>query len=461
MVSDRNSQGVVLALTAVLLPILFGIAALAIDISFYLNRKIAAQRAADTAALSAVFAAFNATGAPSATSTTILAAGRSAAFDIASQNGFPDNPKGNVRVYVNSPPQYAKSGFLNDGSAFEVTVNFPLPTFYSIFNGSNFLASSARAVGLGVTPCLLALGGSYNIGTANDIAIEIAANANVVANCGLFTNSPFKTVDRSSGSVRLNANTSKLSLGSVIGNGVLKLFGGSTATGGSFNNISPAAQISALASQIPDPFNNSANNFLLDQLSSLTSPKSITSGLPKIGCNQSAAFLVSKSSYYNSKTRSAILPSANYTCGLSVDVPTTLNANSIFYIDGPVSVKGNSSLNGIGTTIILGANGILNSSGNYSISLVAPLSGTWRGVAIYQNSSLGNAKVSYITLGNTFAVKGAVDLPQQKIQFQGGSATVCTFYIARNFYFQGGGTIANACTINTSMAGFGAALLVE
>lgn len=144
-----DERGIVLVLSALLLPILISVLALAIDLSLTLYERNEAQRAADASAISAAKAAhasatLGAMGDPQR-------AGIREAYAIASLNGFSLTCSGNGNaapcVSVASPPTLASSSYAGQPDAFEVTITLTQTRILSAFFNAAPTTTTVRAVG--------------------------------------------------------------------------------------------------------------------------------------------------------------------------------------------------------------------------------------------------------------------------------------------------------------------------
>lgn len=132
----RTQRGQVLPLVAILIFVLLGFAALAVDVGYNRYEKRVTQSAADSAALAGAIELLS--GSANATA--------SAKHD-ASKNGFTDNTSGGtctVCVTVNIPP--ASGAYTGDSTAVEAIVSAPHPSFFGHALGSSNVTISARAV---------------------------------------------------------------------------------------------------------------------------------------------------------------------------------------------------------------------------------------------------------------------------------------------------------------------------
>ena len=108
---------------------------------------------------------------------------------------------------------------------------------------------------------------------------------------------------------------------------------------------------------------------------------------------------------------------------------TTLNPG-VYYVTGPISVD---HLTGTNVMIYLTGSGQFTTGNNDSLTLTAPTSGTYKGIAIFQAGSNTNN----FTAGNSFtlSVTGAIYMPGVDVSFVNSLSladTGCTVFIARS-----------------------------
>jgi hypothetical protein len=166
-----GERGQVLPLFALVLVVLFGTAALAVDVGSWRYQQRLAQSAADSAAIAgAGELAFPAAA-------DIVAAAQA----DASANGFSDDGGANVTVTVNSPP--AAGPYTGNANGVEVVIRKKQPSFFNgVFGMQQWI--SVRAVAL-LNPngiyCVYALAGNIDLGGGGGGGITAPT-------CGLITN---------------------------------------------------------------------------------------------------------------------------------------------------------------------------------------------------------------------------------------------------------------------------------
>jgi hypothetical protein len=166
-----GERGQVLPLFALALVVLFGAAALAVDVGYWRYQQRLAQSAADSAAIA---------GAGELAYPAAADVAAAAASD-ASANGFTDDGGASVAVTVNNPP--AAGAYSGNAQGVEVVIRKKLPSFFNgVFGMQQWI--SVRAV------ALLNTNGIYCIyALAGDIDLRGGGRGGITApTCGLITN---------------------------------------------------------------------------------------------------------------------------------------------------------------------------------------------------------------------------------------------------------------------------------
>jgi hypothetical protein len=171
----RDRSGGVLIYTAFALPLLLGVAGLAVDVSVWHAHKRTIQTTADAGAIAATNEIFR-----SIDDTSREDKAKAVAERAATSNGF---VAGSDAITVNIPPLSGE--FAGATNAVEVIIRRPAPTYLAslVFDGGAFV--SARSVGRVIDGdfCILSLNT-----TALD-ALKVAGGADVTLGCGVYVNS--------------------------------------------------------------------------------------------------------------------------------------------------------------------------------------------------------------------------------------------------------------------------------
>lgn len=378
-------------ITALTLPALVGVAALAIDTSLWSKAKNDLQGAADSAALGAVVAA--GAGATTAQATTEAKA-------IAAADGFVDGQNG-LSVTVNNPPQ--TGSYTTNNGAYEVLISQPQTLFFGRLWMSAAPTINVRAVAgkAGTPACLIALD------TAAKDALTMSGGTTTVTgtNCTVAVNSANAEAANLSGGASIDAKN-------FFVDGSYATSGGSKVTGTVKTGVTTTDPYSTLA--VP----------------------TFTS------CN--AAYSISGGS-----------ASINQGCyaGISVSggANLTLNAGTYIISGGSLNVS-SSTLSGSGVSIVLTKNasnsyGSVTISGGSTVTITPTTSGALQGVAIYMDRNAPTSTINNISGGSNFSIEGSLYFPSQKVNYSGGSGSGsgCLQLIARLLVFSGGSTFGIAC----------------
>jgi Flp pilus assembly protein TadG len=334
---DKTARrGMVVALVALLLPVIVGVMALAVDAGLLYLQRRQAQSAADAAALAGSYTMYN---------TSNFTQAQSAAVAIGTQNGFTIT---NVNVTQPKSTQIA------------VTVTSNPPRFFSALWGSGGLTISASATAQsnssssGTTP--YSTSGVILLDSSASGSLSLAGSAKITASAGIQVNSNSKTAVNAN-----NAGTTASPL-NIVG-------GYTTSSGGTLTGT-----VSTGVTSVGNP---------LSSISAPSIPAATTTPLSKyIG--------------YGSYTMQPGL----YAGGVSLGNGGTFTMEpGLYYIQGGnFTVANGATLTGSGVTIYIDGTNVSGTSSPGSISfqggttttLSAPSSssnGAIQGMVYYQNST--------------------------------------------------------------------------
>jgi hypothetical protein len=405
-----HQGGAVAPLAAITLPVLLGLVGLGVETGMWYADKRVLQVQADAAATGGAFE---------------LASGGSAsaaASRDAERNGF-STAQGGV-VTVASPP--ASGRYAGDVSAVEVTVSRQRSLLFSgLFQNNDATTIRARAVARfqqAGAACVLALE------TTHSQALYFTGSATInMVNCGMAANSASSQAMQVSGNATVNT-------------GWVDLVGDYDISGsGELNStITPRTGGAAIA----DPF------------AALPSP---------------SAGACLKSGYKSKANKSETLQPGTYCDGMTISAQSNVTLSPGTYVvkGGSFKVNGNSTLGGSGVTIILtgsnGDNAFAEINGNASVSLTAPSSGTYAGIAFYQDRNASSSEDNKFNGGSSMAIAGAMYFPRSLVKFNGGNQTGggCTRIVAREVTFTGNADLENNCAALGLESGSVSVRLVE
>lgn len=383
-----------MVVAALAIPVLIGFAGLGTEGGFMYVKHSQVQIATDAAALSGANAYL-------ATSSSSVAAIEARA--VAAQMGFVDGVNG-VSVTVNSPPTSgSKSG---SASATEVSISVSQkPLLISMFRSSNYTITGRTVSQTGATGngCLLALNS-----TASGAISFGGSSVATLSSCNAYSNSNSSSSVTASGSSSLTASTV-----STVG------------------GIPAGANITATT--------------LLTGAAAIADPYSTLSAPSYTGCN-----------YNNYSTHNTVTLSPGVYCnGLSLGSHASATLSpGVYIIDrGTFDVGAQATASGTDVTIILtsstGADyARMSVGGGGSVSLKAPSTGTYAGIAVYGDRNMPQGTSMSLRGGSGQIIGGAVYLPKADLTYTGNTSAsiTCTQLIADTLAFSGNSSLAANCT---------------
>jgi Flp pilus assembly protein TadG len=433
----RGKRGTVAVMVAICAPALLMAVGLGIEASGWTAITQRLQRTADMAALAGAYASY-------AGASAQLSANQAAyTAEINGATGVSSTTTPSTRTW--SPQTLPTPSVLTDNLikiqkipgikstsdvAFSATIKDTVPLFFSgeFLSGPNITLSATATAE--VTPsapdCVLALDTSNATG-ATTAGIDLSNGATVNLNqCGIWVNASGADALYLTGGVTLKAQS-------------VSVVGGDSVTGGSTMTVS-GATINGV------------------QVQTFTSP-----GLPGIG---------SCSTYPNNatfNTNTASPQPGTYCNGMTISYGTVNLPAGVYVINGGTfNPAGGSTVTGVGVTIVLtGSPGNIataNIANNVNLTLTAPTSGQYAGVAIMQAAGSGIG-TSTVAGGANMNITGSMIFPNSLVQFSNGSSNsaACTHLIAFQIQFTGGASFGNSCagTGTASLGPQGGVSLVE
>jgi len=373
-----DRRGVVAVLVALALPVLVGSMGLAAEASYWYVHQRGMQNAADAAAIAA---------ATNGTSTYAAEAQAAAA-----QDGF-RNGSGNITVPA--IPSTGCSALYPAANCYTVTVSDKVALFLSQVvgykgtggNGTTTLSATAvAATGKAYPYCILALSG----GVTTDITSNGAPDANLNG-CNTMSNTGSTC---NGGNLKANVGDAH---GTNNGCGVIE------------NSNMPV---------VPDPYKYLASNIPVDTCGG------------KYPQETGKKNTVPASNQWNG---TYTLSGYDVVCGdQKLTGPTYINApsNAVLVIEnGQLDTNGLlfQTTPGSGLTIVFtGTNSSKYNyipSGSGTLDIAAPTSGTWKGMALFQDPNLTdqptNLNIKYSGNNPTWDISGMVYLPNSSVTFSG------------------------------------------
>jgi hypothetical protein len=387
----RDESGQTLIFVAVSLSFILGMVGLATDVGTLLHAKRNLQIAADSAAIA---------GASELNLSTVTATVQGAAAAAATSNGITNGVNGAV-VTVNDPPQSgphtAAAGYV------EVIISQPQPTFFMRLFSFNSMTVGARAVafnGAKSNNCFLTtatsgadtlhLEGSFNVDAPGCSVMDDSTDPNAL----FFTGA-----------------------GGTLTAGTVGVAGGA---GGHTGDSTPAP-----VTGVPP---------VSDPLASLPPPPTVPCAPPPVSGAWDAA---------------GAGGTVCYSGNIKINNAVTMTTGT-YVFTGNLDLTGHGSLDGTaGVTLYFAApNGQLGGSGNgnTTINLVAPTSGTYHGILIYQDPNDTNTGEFNGTPIENFT--GIVYMPGAMFELSGNTTfggsnttTLTTDIIVGSFYDKGNATV--------------------
>jgi Flp pilus assembly protein TadG len=414
LLKDRRGNALVIA--GACLPLIVGAAGLATDTIQWTLAKRQLQRAADSAAIAGVYDRESANGATTTVSATV-----NHDLSINSHTRF---------AMVTGYPQVtypADSGTMKYQVAVQLRVQQALP-FSSLFMSAAPVISAnatAASVPAGGDACVQALETS-----AGKTGINITGNAGIyMPDCVLYSNSPSSNSAAAGGSSNVTADSV------------------ATVGGVQQSNNWHVSAYRPYSPSLDDPFAGVSPSASDMKCAGHT----VTHGSSTTWVND---VLTESTDMANAKAADG--SAANCWTSMSVGSSGTLTVPADF---GPIYVNGGDAfiqgnLNCTHCTIVLtnSDSSTTASIGNFKvnssslINISAPTSGTFKGIAVYQDRRAGDTNPGSKINGNSDSViTGALYFPSQELNYNGtgNTSATCTMFVARRVNFSGNSATTN------------------
>jgi hypothetical protein len=176
-----------------------------------------------------------------------------------------------------------------------------------------------------------------------------------------------------------------------------------------------------------------------DPLASLPSP-------PYIPCSGGA----NPSDTYNGSAN-VVIPKGRHCKNIRINLTggaiATLEQGTHVFDGSSLKIQGSSIVEGTGVTLywsenVTGVNGGIDVAGTTSVTLSAPISGTFAGILLYQDRNTTASVNHMLTGGSTMDLDGIIYAPTTDITFAGGNSVDSSsiVIISDKVTFQGGST---------------------
>jgi hypothetical protein len=410
-----HEGGNILAITAAVMPLLIGSAALAIDTVQLSLWKRQLQRSADTAALAGAYALAQ-----------LKDHGSSVTEALELNNEVPLT----AAPVIQSPPTAGpNSAYINNPRAVRVVLESQRAVPFM-----GFFLSTPPTLRVEATAALVYSGKYCAVSLDNSDAtgITFIGNATVNLGCGVIANSRGRNAVVADGSAKVTASP-------------VAAVGGTPASSA---YVQPTLLLPYSLSQ-PDPFAN------------LPLPPANACS----GNNQKISV--------GPQSTQSISPG----CYKGMDIKGTLHLSpGTYYIDGSSFRTGaQANVTGNNVTIILTSStpndpasfATVSMNGGSTVNLTASNSGAYEGVLFFQDPRAGtnttfedaeNGKGNQVNGNSSSKLQGAVYMPRQHVTFNGttGMNTNCLQVVARRISFSGNATINNSCPSDSGARSFDA-----
>jgi hypothetical protein len=141
-----------------------------------------------------------------------------------------------------------------------------------------------------------------------------------------------------------------------------------------------------------------------------------------------------------------VIPSGACYSGLTVTVDREFAPGTV-YFNGPITFNSGRSLTGNGVTLVLDVGASLVANQNNLVTLVAPTTGTYPGIALYQVA--GNTNDITFENSSMLNITGAMYAPTADVYFRNGldTSSDCVLFVVKSFTVENGnGALNNACS---------------
>jgi Flp pilus assembly protein TadG len=414
---SRRRSGQAVVMVTLSIPLMFGVLGLVVDIGWDYWREEAARTAAQAGAYAA------ARQAQIAGSFTIV----KGIYTQATWTTCPASPTGAASNNLMAGCLYAKAnGFTNSGkqkvyyqagtTTSPVTGSSPNywvrftaaeqnPSLFSAvlgFTSSVVSARSTAGVFLGIQGACI-----YALDPSAGSTVNLGGNAIVHAGCGVYDNSSSGTALNCSNNTTLDAGTSAITVSGGMSCG--------SAT------VTPTPNLNQ--PHILDPFLNVPNPTIPARCDH-------ANGSSSDGLNQGQTITMPADGKF-------VICNAG---GISMNSNGSLTLPAGIYImkGGNIDWR-NGNISGTGVTIFMtGPNiGDVSINGNMGVNLTAPLSGTYHGLVLMEDRTIGSPPDLNLNGGATMNFNGTIYAPKATITYTGGSATSVTALVSDKVTFTG------------------------
>jgi Flp pilus assembly protein TadG len=382
----KDESGQALLLVALSLVVILGFAGLAIDVGQLRYAQLRLQTAADAAALAAAMEI------QQCGTTSNCATMQNAAKAAVTENGL-DSPTilaqcaagsgTGLTLTINNGPCAlgANDPNYNNTKFAEAVVAQQQPMYFARILGISSLPVAARAeAGLGASTVCLGI-----LSPTAPQALLLNGSASLSSSCGMMVDSNSSTALLANGSVKVTAS-------------YIRVHGGDLLNGSPSLSPAPVTGVSSMT----------------NPLANLPVPT-----IGSCGTTSSTPFTGSPSQALVNSSQSAVFNPGRYCGGITINGSATAKFNAGTYIvDGPMLVNGSDTVSGNGVTFYF-SSGSLTMNGSSSANFVAPTTGTYAGILIFQD--LSDASTVIVNGDSTSVWQGTLYAPAAELLLNGGS----------------------------------------
>jgi len=387
-----DERGVSIIAIALTMPVLIGGIGLATEISYWRLHHRAMQNAADSAAIAAA--------------TNNGASYAAEAQGVAAQYGFP-NGKGQITVAV-ANPNSAPGCVAN---CYTVTISDNVPLFFSQIVGYQGTSASSVNSGtnnqVGTPPPNAGIVGNQRSTLITASAAATTLKPYTYCILALANSGKQGLTSHGAPNTNLNGCNTMSNTGSVCTGHNLNAAVGDAAGTNSGCGITQNSGVMP----VTDPFSNLANSI---------PPNTCTGNYPQAPTTKNAPALPAS----NQLTGTYSFGNSKVLCGDQQLIGNTTIDNTVLVIENGQLDTNGYTLQGTNLTIVFSGTNNPNyqhtPTGGGTLDITAPDSGTWSGVAIYQDPSL-TKNVDMSAAGNspTWDISGLVYLPHSSVTLSG------------------------------------------
>jgi hypothetical protein len=425
----RDRRGNALLIAGAAMPLIVGSAGLASDTIQWTLWKRQLQRLADSGAEAGVYAIVLGNTVDNCSNITTATSTSPVAYSIKTNNHLPQTP---VCTAVNPP---SAGGYTADANAVRVTISMQRRLGFS-----GMFLSTTPTITASATATIVPAGKYCAISLIKTATTGISAGGNATVNlgCGMITDSTSLSAAVAFGSSSVTASP-VAAVGGIAasdnwGTGtVLQPF--TISQPDPFASVNPPTPSGCQSFSAWDTGNNNTPGGTVD-LTRDGSP--ITPG---------GTYCIKENGGNLSIKGNVTLPSGTYV--LDQTSLTMTNNNASLTCDQCTFILTSSTGSNVGTVSLQGG----------KLNIVAPDSGTYKGIAIYQDRAATECTSSNCNLvngnSNSF-IQGALYFPNQQLTFTGtaGESTSCLQLVALTLTFSGTSAINNSCPTGSASQSF-------